>query len=44
MNKSLTPETTLYLFELLQDYYQNINSIEDYFKIKKPEKLSLYGI
>ena len=44
MNKSLSLETTLYLFELLQDFYQNINSIEDYFMIKKQEKLSLHGI
>jgi hypothetical protein len=44
MTNSLTPETTLYLFKLLTDYYQNINSIEDYFRIKKHEKLLQYGI
>ena len=44
MTKQLSPEVTIYLYDLLRDYYQNINSIEDYFKIKKQEKLSLYGI
>jgi hypothetical protein len=44
MTNSLTPETTLYLFELLTVYYQKINSIEDYFRIKKQEKLLQYGI
>ena len=44
MNKTLSPEVTIYLYELLRDYYQNINTIEDYFKIKKQEKLEYYGI
>ena len=43
-NTCLSPEVTIYLYDLLRDYYQNIKSIEDYFKIKKQEKLSLHGI
>ena len=44
MKERLSHDTTIYLFNLLKDYYQNINCVEDYFRIKKLEKLSFYGL
>ena len=44
MQKQLSRATTLYLYQLLTDYYENVNSIENYFRLKKLEKLSQYGL
>ncbi len=37
-------DTTDYLYHLLDDFYGNINSYEDYLVLKKQEQISKYGI
>ena len=39
METRLDNMTTMYLYLLLKDFYQDINGIEDYFRKKKVEQM-----